>query len=242
MGQRFDVAFVEFAGTRYPNRIVKLFHGNAHLLQLGGNRLQMLGNHIFHQDIPAGGSGSHHIGSCLNLIRNNGIRRAAQIGAAVNFNHIGACAANICSHGIEEVGQINNMGLLCRVLNHRRALDADSGKHDIHGCAHRNNVQIDTVSNQLRSAHVHHTALQAVSGSKRRKALKMLVNRTHAEIAPSGHRHHRMVKTSQQSAQKIIGAANMACQLIRRHTSTHSRRINLNGGASDRADLGSHIL
>ena len=51
----------------------------AHLAQLCGDAVQMLGNDVFDEDVAADGRGSGHIGAGLDLVRDDGVacRRAA---------------------------------------------------------------------------------------------------------------------------------------------------------------------
>ena len=165
-----------------------------------------------------------------------------QMIAAVNLDHIGACTAHIGAHGVEEVCQINHMGLFGRILNHGGSLRLHGRQHNVHCCTNGNAVKINIGPCKLVHIHIDHPTVKAVCRAERRKAFQVLIDGAHAEIAAARHGNNRMVKPAEQRAKQIIGTADLARQCIRRNTGAQRRGIHLDGGTTNGAHLGAHVL
>ena len=138
------------------------------------------------------------------------------MGNALNFNGVGTRAADVGAHGVEEVGEIDDVRLLGRVFDHGVSLRQNGGHHDVHGRAHGNHIQIDAgaVEPGSLTGGVDKAALHHHVRAQRGKALDVLVDGAHAEVAAAGHGDLRPVEPAQQGADQIIGRADAPRQLI----------------------------
>ena len=136
-----------------------------------------------------------------------------------DFNNIGASALNVRAHCVQEVRQIDNVRLLCAVFHNGLALGQNSGEHDVHGRADRNNVKINMCAVQavLGCLHPNVTALgQRYLCAQSFKTLDVLVDRTNAaEVAAAGHCYLGKAVLAEQHAEQIVGCAQLALQLVR---------------------------
>ena len=85
---------------------------------------------------------------------------------------------------------------------------------------------------------VHQSCLRA----ERLKALEVLVDGTHAEIAAAGQRNLRLAVLAQQRAQKIIRSAHSANQIGGGGAGADVRGVDIKGGLVDSSHLGAHLL
>ena len=177
----------------------------------------MFGYHIFDQDIAVGSRRRDHKGSRFNLIGNNRIGGAVHMLDPADFNHIRTGAAYISAHGIQKVGQVNHVRLFRHIFQNGQPLCADSGQHDINGCANGNAIKINMTARQLLGFGADHAMIDGNIRSQSFKSLNMLINGAHpAEIAPTGHCHRAFGITPQQRTQKIIRSAHVPGN-IKRH-------------------------
>ena len=86
--------------THHAHLVVKLNYLASHLHQLGGNGLQMLGNHILHHHVAPGNRSGAHKGSRLDLVGNNGILRSVQPVYTADANGIRSGALDIGAHTV----------------------------------------------------------------------------------------------------------------------------------------------
>ncbi|MPM43145.1 hypothetical protein SDC9_89818 [bioreactor metagenome] len=244
VGQSFNVDTGQAAMPAHQHRVVLLLHLDAHLQQLGGDALQVLGNHVADEQLAAGGRNGGHIGACLDLVGNDRIGSAAEPVHSADFNDVGTSAHDIGAHGVEEVGKVHDMRLLGGVFNHRHAVGQSGGQHNVHSCADGHDVQIDLRA--LKTAVFGHgvnvAAAYIHSGSHGFKAFDMLVDGTAAEVAAAGRRHLGLSEAAQESADKIIGGPNFAGQLVRNFTVTDAGAVDVYRGAVHGAHLGAQIL
>src|SRR5699024_2387640 len=73
IGQGFHIGAGEGAGAAHQHGVVPLLDLHAHLQQLGGDALQVLGDDVLDEDLAAGGGHGGHVGARLNLIGDDGI-------------------------------------------------------------------------------------------------------------------------------------------------------------------------
>ena len=98
------------------------------------------------RNIPTGSGYRRHIGSGLDLIRNDRISGAFHLFNAADFNNIGARAPDVRAHGIQKVSQIHNMGLSGSIFNHGHAVRLYRGQHNIHSGSNGNHIQINIIA------------------------------------------------------------------------------------------------
>ena len=114
------------------------------------------------------------------------------------------------------MGQIHDMGLTGGVFDDGGPLGQCRRHHNVHGSAHGHHVQIDVGPLQMTvlgpgvDVAALHGHLRAHGG----KALDMLVDGPHAEIAAAGHGHRGLAKAAQQRAQQVIAGPDPPRQLI----------------------------
>ena len=103
------------AHCTYTYGIIKLLNFTSDFLKLGCSSFEMLWNYILNCDITTGSCCSEHKGSCLNLVRNDGILCAVKLLNTLDTDHICTSTFDIGSHAVQEVGNVNHMRLLRRI-------------------------------------------------------------------------------------------------------------------------------
>ena len=73
---------------------------DADLLELDGDRFQVLGDDVFDEDIPAGGGGRYHEGPGLDLVGDDGILGAVEGLDAADLDDVGARAHDFGPHRV----------------------------------------------------------------------------------------------------------------------------------------------
>ena len=86
--------------SHHADSVIKFNHLTAYLRQLGGNGLQMLGNHVLNHDIASGGSRGAHERTCLNLVRYNGILGSMETVYTPDTNCISTGSLYIGAHAV----------------------------------------------------------------------------------------------------------------------------------------------
>ena len=221
-----------------------LFNADAHLLQLRGDRFKVFGDHVGNGQPASGCRRSHHIRAGLDHIRNDRISHAVQRIHALDFDDIGTRADDVGAARIEEVGQVDHMRLLCRILDYRLPLRFDSGKHNVDRGADGNNIHIDIGCLKPRFGRIaaHIAADHAHLCAERLKTLHMLVDGTHAEVAAARTCGRRLTKTPQLRTEHIIGRTHIPRQIIGCAATANNSGINLNCRFIDHMYFGAHRL
>ena len=201
----------------------------------------MLGNDVLHQHLAAGCCHSRHIGACFNLVGNDGIGAAAQPLNTPDLNDIGTGAGHIGAHGIEEVCQIYNMGFFGSVFDDGGALCQNGGNHNVHGCAHGNNIQIDAAAMELCLGGRNDIAADDLYVSAHDvKALDVLVDGTDAEIAAAGHGNRCLAEPTQQCAHQIIGRTDLTGKLMGHGAGVDAGAVQFKGGPVNHPNRSAH--
>ena len=199
------------AGTHDPDGIVKDNDLGAHLLQLAGNALHVLGDHVLHKNVSSGSRHRRHVSARLDLVRDDGIAAAPEAVDAPDLHGIRARAGNACAHGIQKVGQIHNMGLLGRVFDHRLAGQQGRRHHDIHSGTHAGHIQCDSgpMEAALRGFQGHIVLPLIHVRAQSQKALDVLIDGPGCKIAAAGQGHMGMAEAAQQRAHEIIAGPHL---------------------------------
>ena len=242
---RLDVDAVERTlGRVYDDRLIIFFDLTAHLHELGADALKMLRGDVADRDPASGRGGGSHIGARLDLVGNDGIGNAAQIIHAADLDNVGTGAADVGAHRVEEVRQINDMRFLGGVLEDGLTLRLDSGEHQVDGRADRYGVEIHSraVEGAGGSALDDRAVDEFIVRTHHRKALEVLVDRTHAEVTAAGQSDLRVMESSQERAQQIIGRAHAAHRVMGRLPCVDGSGIDIQSVLIDAAHHRAHIL
>ena len=143
----------------------------------------MLWYHILNHYIPSGCSGRTHKGPRLNLIRNDGILGPVEPVHPSDADGVCSGPLYVGAHTVKEVGNVNNMRLLGRVLQYGLPLCKGCRHHDIDGCTNRNHIQINVACHQINGMGNHSAPLNDDLGAQSPEPFDMLVNGPAADIA-----------------------------------------------------------
>ena len=152
IGARFGGSRAETAVTDDSHGIIKGNNLHAHVLQLAGDAIQMLGNDILHQHIAAGGSHSCQISTCLNLVGDDGVGAAPQRIDSADFHRVCARTGNPGTHGVKKVGKVYDVRLLGGVFNDGLAGQQGCCQHDVYRRTHGGKVQTQAAALQAIAA------------------------------------------------------------------------------------------
>ena len=128
---------------------------------------------------------------------------------------IGAGATDLRPHRDQAIGQIDHFRLPRRVANDRFAIGQGRRHHDVFGACHRDHVGDDVCAFQARRARQHITMLDSNRRAHRLKRLDVLIDRAHADRAPTGQRNAGLTATRQQRSQHQHRGTHGLDQLIR---------------------------
>ncbi len=125
------------------------------------------------------------------------------------------------------------MRLLGGVFNDGEAVGQGSGQHDVHGGAHRNDVQIDlrALQTAVPGGGVDIAAPHIYIGAHGGEALDVLVDGPPTQIAAAGRRHLGGAKAAQQRADQVIAGADLPGQLVGDRLVAHVGAVDIHGGA-----------
>ena len=169
----------------------------------------MLRNKVMDRYIASCYCSSDHIGSCFDLIRNDGIGISARkYRNALDTDRIRTGTFDIRSHSVQEVRYVNDMRFFRCILDDCKSVCLRSGKHQIDRRTDADYVEEDMCAIQF----ICHDTDNTIADICRSRALcahfseslQMQVNRTRAEIASSRHEHRCLLKARQQRTEKII--------------------------------------
>ena len=214
--QRLDVHSLGAPVTDHADAVDVFLDGDACLLQLGDDRLQMLADGILDVHIPLGHGGCHHVGACLDAVRDNGIVLAGQALDALNLDYVGTGTPHSGTHHIQVVCQVDNLRLLGRVLNDSSALCHGGCHHDVFGCSHAWEVKVNPRPLQPLRRGGFNVAVADVNPCPQCfKALQVQVNRTGADGTASRQGNLRPAAACQQRPYNKEGGTHLAHQVIR---------------------------
>ena len=160
--------------------------------------------------VAPGGGGGDHQRARLDLVGNDGVGGAVQVLHAPHPDHVRARATNLRAHAVEEVGQVHDVGLLGRVVDHRGALGPGGGQQHVDGAADSDHIEEYVVAHQMICPGVYHAAPILNGGPQRFKALQMLVNGAGADVAAAGIGHLGPSSPAQQRPQQVIAGPQTA--------------------------------
>ncbi|MMZ65199.1 hypothetical protein D1872_275880 [compost metagenome] len=103
----------------------------------------MFRDHAVDHDIAAGSRCCDHISPRLNPVGNNRVAAAFQLGYAFNADRLGTGALNACAHGIQKCCNIYNLRLFSRIFDNCGAFGPGGRQHNVNGCSHAADIQID---------------------------------------------------------------------------------------------------
>ena len=136
------------------------------------------------------------------------------------------------------------MRLLGGVLDGGHALRQHGGHHNIHGRAHAHHVQIYRRAHQpsVLGGGVDEASLHRHLRTHGGKALDVLVDGAHAEVAASRHGDGGLPEPPQQRAQQIVAGADAAGKIVGRAGGVDGVAVDLNGVLVQHAHLCAQLL
>ena len=224
--------------------VVLLLDLHAHLLQLCGDAVHVLGDDAAHADLSARGGNGRHVGACLDLVGDDGVGAAVQALHARDADGVGAGALDVRAHGVEEVGEIDDVRLLRRIFDDGRAVRQSRGHHDVHGRADGDHVEIN-----VRALHAPalgggaDVVALAHGRTHGGKALDVLVDGAGAaEVAAAGHGDLGLAEAAKQCADEIVARAQLVRQLLRGAGGDDVAAVKLHVAAVEHANLRTELL
>ena len=136
------------------------------------------------------------------------------------------------------------MRLTGSIFNNGSAFRQRRRHHDVHGGAHRHHIQIDIGAVQMAvfGPGIDIAALHGHLGAHGGKALDMLVDGPHTEIAAAGHSHRSLAKTAQQRAQQVIAGPDAPRQFIAGAGGTNNMAIQFHRMAVQHPHLNAQFI
>ena len=244
IGHGLDVGALDVLVAGDPDGVALLLDLNAHLHQLGGDAVHVLGDDVADEDTAAGGSHGGHISARLDLVGDDGIGAAVEGFHAVDLDDVGAGAHDVGAHRVEEVGHVHDMRFLGGVLDDGQAVGQDAGQDGVDGGAHGDLIHIDGGPGEplLRGLGINKPALKVDVSAQRFEALQVQVDGTHTQVTATGHGDLRLAKSTQQSADEVIGGAHPPCQFVGDAAAANVTAVNFKCVLIDGTDIGTQLL
>ena len=179
--------------------------------------LQQFRTRVLQQHVAAGHGDRHGIGAGLDAVGQHGVARAVQLGDALDDDTPGAGAGNARAHLVEAIGDVGDLGLLRRVLDHGRAV-GERRRHDRGvGAADGDFRENDLAAAQaVRRARHHIAAVDLDLGAELLDRHDEKIDRPRADGAAAGHRHPRFAHARKQRRQHPKACPHFGDQLIGR--------------------------
>ena len=176
------------------------------LHQLCGDRFHMRRDDVLDHHVTARRSRRDHIGSRLDLIRDDRIGTSVQFLSALDTDNIRSGALDGGSHHVQEVCDIDNMRLLRHVLKNSLSFCAGGRKHHVDCCADRDYVEENLGASQLCCLCPDHVpALIHVDlGTESAHTLDVLVDRTSADHASARKGQFDLAVSCEHRSEQII--------------------------------------
>ena len=136
------------------------------------------------------------------------------------------------------------MRLLGGVLKDRLTLSLNSRKHQVDGRADGYGVKINSraMEGAIRPALDDSAVDQLILRAHQRKALQMLVDRTHSEVTAAGQGDLRVMETAEKSAQQIVRRAHTAYSVMGRFIGVDRSGVDIQRVLIHAAHHRAHIL
>ncbi len=138
------------------------------------------------------------------MVRDDGIVGPVHHVHPVDFDDIGASPPDVCPHGVEEVGHIHNMGFLGNILQDGEAFGPHRRQHNVDGSPHGDHIEVDMDPPQLLRPGVNHPFVDVHRSAHGLKALNVLVDGAHPEVAAPRHKDAGLPAAAQQGANEVI--------------------------------------
>ena len=165
-----------------------------HGIQVGSRSLQ-------EPDVAAGDGGGTQIGTGLDTVGHDGVRRPVQFVHALNTNDVGAGARYARAHRNQAIGQIDHLRLTGGVLDDRLPFGQTGCHHQVLGAGHGDHVSTDARPLQAAGLGMHIPLLDLDLGPHRLQPLDVLIDRPGANGATAGQRHPRFATARNQRAE-----------------------------------------
>ena len=223
--------------------LIVLIDGVAHLEQLRGDRLEMLRNDVLDQDVTTGRRGGTHEGTCLDLVRDDGVGRTMQATNATDADRIGTGTLDVGAHRVQEVRNIDDVRLLRHVLDDGSALCEDGGQHDVDGRTDGYDVEVDVGRvKSLGSIRLYTAVPDLHLRTEGTEALDVLVDRTGTDGTAARKRNIGHMVLAQQRADKVVGRPDLPDVLVVDGYALHVRGADLRGMTIDTLDDSADLL
>ena len=216
---------------------------NAHLHELGGDAVHVLGDDVLDEHLTARGGHGGHVGTGLDLVGDDAVAAAGELLHAADADGVRAGALDVRAHGVEEVREVDDMRLLGGVFDRGDAIGEDGGHHDVHRRADADHVEIDgrALEAAAPGRGVDEVALRHVR-AHRAEALDVLVDRTYTEVAAAGHGDRCLTEAAEQRAEQIVARADLAREVIAGLGRVDAVAVDLHGVLVEDLHLRTHVL
>ena len=186
----------------------------------------MMRDHVTNAYPPAGRRPPAQIRARLDHIRYHTVLHTVQARYAANTDPWSTDALHVCSCGIEKIGKLGHVRLGSSIFDHGLPRRNARREHQIcrrpdRGHREREHSTAKSVAGKQKDlAPLSHRSAEPC------KAQKMLIDRTHAEIATARCRKASLPESAEHCAKQIGGAANAPRERFRRHHGSYTRIIN----------------
>ena len=202
-------------------------HIGTGFLQLGENRIEMIRSRVERAYPATSDRAGDKISAGLDAIGLHSILRAVQTRYAIDNDFVGARAPDLGAHGDQELGEVNDLGLTRRVLEHGLTFGESRGHHQIFGARHCHRVEHQPSTPQTIRPRADVAVLDCNLGTHRLQASHMDIHRSCADGAATRQRDVSLTEPRQQRPEDQNRGAHRFDELVRRYRIGERTRIHL---------------
>ena len=165
------------AAGAHPHSVGTPLHHRARFLQLGQQRADVLGDHLFNQHVASGRRGRQQVRAGLQAIGNNRIGRAVQVADPLDRDVVRAGALDARAHQVQKHGRVDHLRLTRGVVQDGRAAGRARGEHQVDRRAHAAPRHEKRGPHQLPRRGLHVAVLSLHHRPQRGKPAKVKIHR-----------------------------------------------------------------
>ena len=207
---------LERSVARDAHRVAVDVDRGAGLAQLLDHGFERLGARAGEHGAAARRGHGGEVGAGFDAVRHHAVGGAMQPLDAFDDDAIGACAADARAHRAKARGEVDDLRLARRVLQHGRAGGERRRHHQVLGAGDGDEVEHEARAGEPRRARADVAAVEIDLGAHRHEALDVQVDRTQADAASARQRHARFAAARDERAQREDRRAHRLHQLVGR--------------------------
>ena len=179
-------------------------------LQDQGSQVGRLG--LLQDRLPAGCRDRDRVGTRLDVVRDDPVGRAAELGGAFDLQDVSADPPDAGTHPSQEHRQVHHVRLARCVVDGGHAVGHGRGHHQVLGAGHSRHVQVDGGASQTVGSGDVFAVLQLHVGAHQAQPDDVLFHPAHADVVTARFGHPGLAPPRQHRTHEQKGRPHFAGQ------------------------------